>query len=182
MIGIMADSHDNLPAIKKAVDFFNEEKVQMVIHAGDLISPFTANEFKNLKMPFEAVFGNNDGERTGLKHAYSGLCLLEDFKEFNINGRKIAVIHGHQDKITLALASCGHYDVLIRAHTHESHVSSRGFEDKYEQKNPNNLIIDENEPKTIILNPGEVCGYLTGHQTVVIMDPDNLKFYLIELT
>lgn len=182
MIGIMADSHDNLTAIRKAVDFFNEEKVQMVIHAGDLISPFTANEFKNLKMPFEAVFGNNDGERTGLKQAYSDLCILEDFKEFNINGRKIAVIHGHQDKITLALTSSGHYDVLIKAHTHESHISSRGFEDKCEIKHQNNLIIDEYEPKTIILNPGEVCGYLTGHQTVVIMDPDNLKFHLIELT
>lgn len=180
MIGIMADSHDNLIAIRQAVNFFNGEKLQMVIHAGDLISPFTASEFKNLKMPFEAVFGNNDGERTGLKQAYSDLCILEDFKELNINGRKIAVIHGHQDKIASALASCGHYDVLIRAHSHESY-SSKGFEDKHRPKNLNKLKTRNKEPKTIVLNPGETCGYLTGHQTVVIMDSNNLEFYLIEL-
>ena len=180
MIGIMADSHDNLNAIRKAVDFFNGEKVEMVIHAGDLISPFTSNEFKNLKMPFEAVFGNNDGERTGLKQAYSDLCVLEDFKEFNINGRKIAVIHGHQNKITNALAAGGNYDVLIRGHSHESHIDASGSEDKElnNQNNPEKGVIKSH---TIIINPGETCGYLSGHHTVVIMDPDDLKFHLIEL-
>jgi len=180
MIGIMADSHDNLPAIRKAVDFFNREKVKMVIHAGDLISPFTSNVFKNLKMPFEAVFGNNDGERTGLKQAYFDLCVLEDFKSFNIDGRKIAVIHGHQDKITNALAAGGNYDVLIRGHSHKNHIYAWGSEDK-ELNSQNNHGNGESGSHTIIINPGETCGYLSGHHTVVIMDPDDLKFHLIEL-
>ncbi len=42
MIGILSDSHDNLDAIKKAVNLLNKKKVDLVIHAGDLISPFTA--------------------------------------------------------------------------------------------------------------------------------------------
>lgn len=175
----MADSHDNLPAIRKAVNFFNEEKVQMVIHAGDLISPFTSNEFLKLKMPFEAVFGNNDGEKNGLKEAFSDLCFLEDFKEFNIDGRKIAVIHGHQDKITNALASGGNYDVLIRGHSHDKYISPTQFQDTKINNQNNNK--QDNVLNTIIINPGETCGYLTGHQTVVIMDPEELKFNLIKL-
>ena len=48
MIGIMSDSHDNLDAIKKVVKLFNSKDLDIVIHAGDLISPFTANEFQKL--------------------------------------------------------------------------------------------------------------------------------------
>lgn len=198
MIGIMADSHDNLMAISKAVDFFNENKVDMVIHAGDLISPFTVNEFKNLEMPFEAVYGNNDGEREGLKKAYSNLCALEDFKEIIIEEKKIGVIHGHQDKITNALSCSGIYDVLITGHTHQSIIPSINFSnnakssentDRYfkESNELNNSNNSQNEifncliKKTLVINPGETCGYLTGKNTVVIMNPIDLKCNLIEL-
>ncbi|HML05759.1 MAG TPA: metallophosphoesterase family protein, partial [Methanobacterium sp.] len=44
----MSDSHDNLDAIRKAVDAFNKAGVDLVIHAGDMISPFTAKEIQNL--------------------------------------------------------------------------------------------------------------------------------------
>ncbi len=42
IVGVLSDSHDNMPAIERAVDFFNENNVDMVMHAGDIISPFTA--------------------------------------------------------------------------------------------------------------------------------------------
>lgn len=195
MIGIMADSHDNLSAIRKAVDFFNENEVDLLIHAGDLISPFTVKEFKNLKMPFEAVYGNNDGERDGLKTAYSNLCSLEDFKEINFAEKKIGIIHGHQDKITNALAYSGVYDILITGHTHQSFISHINFpdkpkfsEDNYKHfKEYNELANSQKEifngliKKTLVVNPGETCGYLTGKGTVVLMDPIDLKCDLIEL-
>ena len=60
IIGVMADSHDNLESIEKAVKVFNQEQVDLVLHAGDLISPFTAQIFQNLESQFLAVFGNND--------------------------------------------------------------------------------------------------------------------------
>ena len=65
-IGIMSDSHDNMPAIVKAVGFFNDVGVSLVIHAGDLITPFVAKPLSELDMDLVAVFGNNDGERLGL--------------------------------------------------------------------------------------------------------------------
>jgi putative phosphoesterase len=37
MIGIISDTHDNLPAIKRAVDLFNEKNVDLVLHAGDFV-------------------------------------------------------------------------------------------------------------------------------------------------
>jgi putative phosphoesterase len=75
MIGIMSDSHDNLDAIRKAVKLFNSKDLDIVIHAGDLISPFTATEFQKLDPELVAVYGNNDGEREGLKSALKTLVF-----------------------------------------------------------------------------------------------------------
>ncbi len=160
MIGIMSDSHDHLPAIRQAVDFFNEEKVDLVIHAGDLISPFTAREFNRLEAQFQAVFGNNDGEREGLKSAYAELCELDDFKAFNVAERKIAVIHGHQETLVDSLMASAYYDVLIRGHTHQLEI---------------------NTGRTITINPGETCGYLSGKKTLVLLDPLDLCYEIVEL-
>ncbi|NIO23209.1 MAG: YfcE family phosphodiesterase, partial [Candidatus Aenigmarchaeota archaeon] len=40
-IGIMSDTHDQTRRVRKAVDIFNKEKVELVIHCGDIIAPFT---------------------------------------------------------------------------------------------------------------------------------------------
>lgn len=153
----MADSHDDLEAIKRAVRVFNEEQADLVIHAGDLISPFTAPEFMKLDCPFQAVFGNNDGERDGLRIAYRDLCSLEDFKEMQVDGRRIAVIHGSNQTLVDAIALCGKYDVVIRGHSHQVQITG-------------------GNGGALIINPGETCGYLSGDETVILMDPRDLSY------
>lgn len=160
MIGIMADSHDHLEAIRSAVKVFNQEKVELVIHAGDLIAPFTANEFENLKPPLEAIFGNNDGERDILRVKYGEICKLEDFKELKVGGKTIAVIHGTQQPLVDALALSGNYDMVVRGHTHKKEVI---------------------EGKTLVVNPGETCGYISGEKTVMLLDPEDLSWEVIYL-
>jgi len=160
MIAIMADSHDNLPVIREAVELLNREKVDMVIHAGDLISPFTAKDFKELKMPFEAIFGNNDGERDGLRVAYSSICNLSDFKALEVDGVSIAMIHGHQEELVDCLATCGKYDVVVRGHSHQPSIEKK---------------------KSLIINPGELCGYVSGKRTFALLDLDDLSHELVEL-
>lgn len=156
----MSDSHDNLKAIKKAVKFFNKEKTELVLHAGDLISPFTAEEFLKLKCPLIAVFGNNDGERDGLRKAYKNMCYLDDFKEVSVDRREIALIHGTNPAIVESLSCCRKYDVVITGHSHQ---------------------IEIKEGDTIAINPGETCGYLTGDETVVLLEPVDLDYQVIYL-
>jgi uncharacterized protein len=160
MIGIMSDSHDNLDAIRKTVKLFNSKDLDIVIHAGDLISPFTATEFQKLDPELVAVYGNNDGEREGLKIAYEDICLLEDFKEISVEGWKFSIIHGTNPAIVDSLRKSGKYDVVVRGHTH-----------KLEILNGN----------TMLINPGEVCGYVSSKQTVVLLDTDDLSFEVIYL-
>jgi uncharacterized protein len=156
----MSDSHDNLRAIKNAVNFFNEEQVDLVFHAGDLISPFTAQEFRKLEAPFIAIFGNNDGERDGLKEAYKDICYLNDFQEITVDKRQMAIIHGTNQALVESLSCCRKYDVVIRGHTHQV-----GIENK----------------DSLVINPGETCGYLTGDKTVVLLEPYDLSYQVIHL-
>ncbi len=160
MIGIMSDSHDNLDAIRKAIKIFNNKELDLVIHAGDLISPFTATEFKELESELVAIYGNNDGEREGLKSAYKDICHLEDFKEISIEGWKFSIIHGTNPAIVDSLARSGKYDVVVRGHTHKLEIFNG---------------------KTMVINPGEVCGYVSSKKTVVLLDTDDLSFEVIYL-
>jgi putative phosphoesterase len=160
MIGIMSDSHDNLDAIRRAVKIFNKGDLELVIHAGDLISPFTALEFQKLDPELVAIYGNNDGERAGLKNAYKEICILDDFKEISVEGWKFSIIHGTNSSIVDSLARSGKYDVVVRGHTHKLEILNG---------------------KTMVINPGEVCGYVTSEKTVVLLDTDDLSFEVIYL-
>lgn len=147
LIGIMSDTHDNLPAIRKAVEFFNERDVDLVIHSGDYVAPFVAEELKNLKAPLRGVFGNNDGERDGLRKA---LGIEDELIEIEADGMKMAVTHGTNEVLVKALAYSKLYDVVIVGHTHHYEIREVG--------------------RTILVNPGEVCGYLTGVKSVALLD------------
>ena len=47
-LGIITDTHDNKPAIVKAISIFNDRQVDLVVHAGDMIAPFSAALFAEL--------------------------------------------------------------------------------------------------------------------------------------
>jgi len=159
-IGIIADTHDNLPQIRKAVEVFNQERVELVLHAGDLVSPFTFREFKNLNCPLKGVFGNNDGDKLYLQEKFKGIGeLYPDTYQTTLNYKKIIILH--QEKLIDALAESQKYEVIIYGHTHRIDLRKIG--------------------KTIIINPGECGGWLTGKSTIALLDLENLEAKIIEL-
>ena len=62
-IGIISDTHDDVENVQKAIEMFNVERVQYVIHAGDYIFPGIVKEFEKLNSKLIGVLGNNDGEK-----------------------------------------------------------------------------------------------------------------------
>jgi len=145
-IGILTDTHDNMPAIAKAVGIFNDAEVSHVLHAGDLVSPFVSIPLKTLNMEFTAVFGNNDGERIGLSNVFKGRIHRAPHA-IEIGGKKILLMH-EPDNLD-ALVASGRFDAIIYGHTHEA---------------------DIREGKTLVINPGEACGWLKGNRTIAIWD------------
>jgi len=165
LIGLMADTHDNLPLVEKAVKKFNEENVKMVLHAGDYVAPFVIPKFRGLRAKLIGVFGNNDGDRELLKKRFSENANLEMrgiFAEINFGKARIALLHGSDDELLKALIKGEGFDIVVHGHTHKAEVYKSG--------------------KTLVVNPGEVCGYLSGRPTVALLDTDKLEAKIIELT
>ena len=159
-IGIMSDSHENMGAIRKVVDLFNKAGVEMVYHAGDIISPITYKEFSSMKSPMICSFGNNDGDRSYLKQKFGTKTAFYDFYSGNIFGRRVFMCH-HPD-FCEEIADSGAYDLVIYGHTHEVDIRNRG--------------------KALIINPGETGGWLTGRKTVVVLDTGDMKYDLYDIS
>ncbi|MHA1130098.1 MAG: metallophosphoesterase [Candidatus Helarchaeota archaeon] len=163
-IGIISDSHDHIENIRKAVQFFNDQKVGYVFHAGDIISPFIAPlAFKELKAKLILVFGNNDGELLFLKQKFNEIGAEIQGNSFSIEleGRKIALFHTLDTQMVDALLNSGEFALIITGHTHQATIKKT--------------------KKTLLVNPGETCGYLTGNSTIAIVDLDKMEAELITL-
>jgi putative phosphoesterase len=150
MVGILSDSHDNLTAVRRAVQMFKDAGCTLVIHAGDFVAPFAARELAAAGCPIKAVFGNCDGEKTGLKSAVEPFGLVQEAPlTFESEGLRFAVVH--LNAAAGPLAAGQKYDVVVFGHTHNPEVRKSG--------------------KTLVVNPGETGGWTTGKSTVALFDP-----------
>jgi len=158
LIGIIADTHDNMPVIHKAVAILNERKVEHVIHAGDFCSPFTFRALKHLSCDFTGIYGNNDGERLLLQKLSNGRIFTQPHI-LELAGKKVVIMHEHH--LVDALADSNHFDLIVYGHTHTADIRKKG--------------------NTLLVNPGELSGWLYGKSTMAIADLSSLSAELLEL-
>jgi putative phosphoesterase len=164
LVGLITDTHDHLPMVEKAVKRLNEENVKLVLHAGDYVAPFVIPRFKELKAKLIGVFGNNDGDRELLKKRFSEYANLEmrgNFAEIVVDNVKIALLHGSDEELLKALIGSQGFDVVVHGHAHKAEVYRKG--------------------KTLVVNPGEVCGYLSGKSTIALLDTVKREAKIMEL-
>ncbi len=149
IIGILSDTHDHLDRLKKAMDIFREQEVEAVLHAGDFVAPFVAPVLATLGKPVYGVFGNNDGERLGLLAAFRQLGPLNQ-PPMPLLLHKVRILLMHEPVLLEPLARSGEYDLIVYGHLHQPEV--------------------RREQQTLILNPGECCGWSSGRGQVVTLD------------
>jgi hypothetical protein len=158
-LGILSDSHDNLPALVRVVERFNAENVDLVLHAGDFVSPFTAVPLSKLRAPLVGVFGNNDGDRLYLTRRFDGIGTLHPgYHVFDVDGLRAVLMH--EPKSIDALVASGAYDLVVYGHTHE-------------------VVVRPGRPA--VVNPGEACGWLTGRSTAVLFDTRAMTGEVVEI-
>jgi hypothetical protein len=158
-LGILSDSHDNLPALVRVVERFNAQNVDLVLHAGDFVSPFTAIPLSKLRAPLVGVFGNNDGDRLHLTRRFDGIGTLHPgYHVFDVDGLRAVLMH--EPKSIDALVASGAYDLVVYGHTHE-------------------VVVRPGRPA--VVNPGEACGWLTGRSTAVLFDTRAMTGEVVEI-
>jgi len=162
-IGLVSDTHDRLPFIDKAVQKLNEEKVELVLHAGDYSAPFAAFRFKPLRARMIGVFGNNDAEKELLRKNFEsiGMQVRGKFAEVKVDNLKIALLHGEETDLLESLINTSAYDVVMYGHTHQASVRK--------------------QKRTLIVNPGETCGYLTEKATIGFLDTETMEVELVSI-
>ncbi len=171
IIGVMSDSHDNMHNVEKALKAFREMGVKVVVHLGDIISPFIVRRMTELKyegLTVIAIYGNNDGDRVLLNKMFAsaGWRILDSPTVEVVGGKKLLMMHGHgsvdcSKELAYSLARGMDVDAVLYGHTHQK--DSKVINGK------------------VVLNPGETYGYLTGSATVATLDLDEMKLKFIEL-
>ncbi len=159
-IGIMSDSHENKEKIIAALNVFNSENVELILHAGDIISPIMCSAFKLSRSKMIFVYGNNDGEKILLKQKIEelGFSIFTGKYEFEFSGKKIILMH-EPDGLA-GFVKSDYYDIIVYGHTHK---------------------IDIRTGKPFVINPGEISGLITGDSTCCILDLNSMQNLLIKL-
>lgn len=164
IIGLISDTHDNLPLVERTVKRLNKEKVELVLHAGDYVAPFVIAKFKLLNCKLIGVFGNNDGDHELLRKRFNETdnCTIRGrFAKIDVEGFTIALLHGDETELLNALISNGRFDAIVHGHSHANVAKTEG--------------------EALIINPGEICGYLTGKPTLAILDTIKRKANIVNL-
>ncbi len=148
-IGVVSDTHNHLPNVRRIVELFNEARVERVVHTGDITQAKTVEALAGLEAPVFGVYGNNDLERDPLAAAAQrvGMTLAEPPLELCFAGRNIVVVHDPQD---LEAALGGHHQLALHGHNHE--------------------YVEERRAGCLVFNPGECAGHVAGWNAVGVVD------------
>lgn len=168
LIGVVSDSHDNVDKLSQAVEILNDKGVDVVFHLGDIISPFTLRVLGGLEAEVHVLYGNNDGDKLLLAHVAkeNGLNIHEQPFTIEIDNYKVIAIHGWGSKentkyIVDSFAHSGRYNIILYGHTHEVDIRKTG--------------------NVLVVNPGELHGYLSRRSTIAVIDLKKFGVEVIEL-
>ena len=70
-VGLMADSHDRVPAIAALLKLMRDGGATMVLHAGDYVSPLSLKPFEDLHMSETSIPSTMRASRRGSAGAMS---------------------------------------------------------------------------------------------------------------
>lgn len=160
-VGLMADTHDRVPAIAALLKELMARDVSLVLHAGDYCSPFSLKPFQDQNVALAGVFGRNDGDPEGLRGAAEqgmGQELFESPHSLMLGGHKILIVHDISDVVERSVLA---HAVVLHGHTHLQEMKTRG--------------------QTLIVNPGEACGWIYGSPTAAILDLDTKHVEFVKL-
>ncbi len=119
-IGIISDTHDNLPKFKKVIDYLEKEGISFIIHCGDIANPDTLEKaLENFSGKCRAVLGNADNIYQYDLEDYQSPPKIEVFErkgEVELSNKKMAFTH--YPWVAKKLAKSGEYDIVFYGHTH----------------------------------------------------------------
>lgn len=158
-IGVISDTHGHTLNTLAAVRMLDSLAVEAVLHAGDIgtveIPPLLAT------WPAHFVFGNCDHQRSELWSAIeqAGKTCHGRLGDFELGGRRIALIHSDDAAQFRRVCNSGEYDLVCYGHTHVAEQHRVG--------------------NTLVLNPGAL--YRATRHTIAVVDLETLEATIVPL-
>jgi len=121
-IAIISDSHDNLANLKKAIYQIKKEKIELLIHCGDIFEPETMKEaLKDFSEKAHFVLSDVDEDYfKNLDENYfkdfPNLKIWRKFGEIEADKKKIAFCHSPKTAFKLAFSQ--KYYIVFYGHLH----------------------------------------------------------------
>lgn len=159
-IGVISDSHGRLGAVRTAAAILQEREIDQLLFCGDIGADEVLETLRNFHVHF--VFGNVDtgGERELNKAAARfGHVSHDRFCELELEGVKIAMLHGDNLIRLNQSIDSGSYDLVCHGHTHE--------------------VRKEYVGKTLVLNPGAL--YRASPRSFAVVELPSLMVEIVRL-
>ncbi len=150
-LGVLSDTHGDVTSAQEAVDALRAHDVSMMIHCGDVGSAVVP-VFRGL--PAHFVPGNVDdlarlrGIMTAPEHR-----LHERLGTLELEGRRIAFLHGHDVRLLRETIRSGQWDLVCHGHSH--------------------VYSEHSDGPTLVLNPGAL--WRTSHPSLAVVDLPSLQ-------
>jgi putative phosphoesterase len=157
-LAILSDTHDHLDNIRRALALLEGRGAEGLLHLGDIVSPFALKALLKFQGPFYAIFGNNDGEKAGLRNIFPE--LRDGPRIFELGGRRLGVAHSVQEVPAEYWNTC---DGVFYGHTHAR------------------VLKPKQGTRPLELNPGEGCGWLTGKPSCALLDLETMGAEILEI-
>lgn len=161
-LAVISDTHDNIGKLDAALDMMTGADV--VLHCGDLCSPFVVEHIANNlpeTTPVHIIWGNNEGDIRMIcaKAAdHNNITLHGDFASLILGEQRVALTH--YPDVARPLAASRHYQLVCYGHDHSAH--------------------HERVDDCILLNPGELLG-LKGKTTFAWFETNTRTVQFVEV-
>ncbi len=157
LVGILSDSHGNVTRVERALAWFDAQGARTLIHCGDVGDEPVFEELAGREVRF--VWGNCDDPTPALRALIRSLGLplpRESPLTFELDGRRFAVMHGHEPAFE-RLGAAPPFDYVCHGHTHTKR--------------------DERLGKCRIINPGAL--HRASPPSIALLDTttDRLVYY-----
>ena len=162
-IAILSDSHDNLPNLKKALGFCQKNKINIIIHCGDLCQLTSLIESwpNKLEAKVHFTYGNADyvDDINQQAKAFRNLKIYGQIGTITLENKKIAFTH-HTEKAR-KLGKTQEYDYIFYGHDHKPWEQTKG--------------------KTKLVNPGTLAGmFYKATFAILDLEKNELSLKILE--
>ena len=149
-VGLLADTHDRVPATAALARQLADRGAEMLLHAGDFCSPFLLDALHAVNLPLVGVFGRNDGDRDGLTAAGQRGLATELFvgpHSLVLDEARILLVHDLGEAVDRSLEA---HDIVVFGCQHRQESKTRG--------------------DALLVCPGEGCGWVYGTPGAALLD------------